>query len=117
MRRRSSVWEATHGVHEFVTLKHRLLELLVLEFGFTAIARDASYTGDLPINVYVIHGLGDPREALTGQGYVVWDCPESLNLRHRPRRILFACKKADHDYPPVTVIARRITAPAHQAVA
>ena len=35
--------EAAHGVSEFFTLKHRLIEYLVVEHGFTAITWEDSY--------------------------------------------------------------------------
>jgi erythromycin esterase len=34
--------EATHGTREFFQLKHRLLEFLVTEMGFSALAMEAS---------------------------------------------------------------------------
>jgi erythromycin esterase len=78
--------ECAHGVHEFFTLKHRLCEWLVEELGFTAIALESSYAGCQRINEYLLHGRGDPGVALTGQGYVAWDCTEFLDLLRWLRR-------------------------------
>ena len=72
--------ESAHGVHEFTTLKHRLTEWLVSELGFTAIALESSTSGCRAINDYVLRGEGDPAAALTGQGYLAWDCEEFLEL-------------------------------------
>ena len=36
--------EATHGTHEFFTIKHRLLEFLVTEMDFTAFALESSFS-------------------------------------------------------------------------
>ena len=72
--------ESAHGVHEFTTLKHRLTEWLVSELGFTAIALESSTSGCRAINDYVLRGEGDPGSALTGQGYLAWDCEEFLAL-------------------------------------
>ena len=68
--------ETTHGTREFFQFKHRLLEFLVTEMGFTALVIEGSYTGFQPINDYTLHGVGDPASVLTGQGYVVWDTEE-----------------------------------------
>ncbi|QHT70891.1 erythromycin esterase family protein [Rhodocytophaga rosea] len=47
--------ESTHGTREMFQLKHRLLEFLALEMGFTAIALEASYAACQPINEYVLY--------------------------------------------------------------
>ena len=68
--------EATHGTRELFQLKHRLLEFLVTEMGFTALALEASYAACQPINDYVLGGARDRATVLTEQGYVVWDTEE-----------------------------------------
>jgi erythromycin esterase len=68
--------EAAHGAGELFTLKHRLIEYLVVELGFTAVAFEASYSGCRPIDDYVRHGIGGAADALTGQGYTAWDTEE-----------------------------------------
>lgn len=72
--------EATHGTREFFQFKHRLLEFLVTEMNFTAFAIEASYAACQPINDYVLYGKGDLASALTGQGYVPWDCEEVTEM-------------------------------------
>jgi erythromycin esterase len=68
--------ESTHGTKEFFQVKHRLLEFLVREMGFTAFAIEASFSNTQPINDYVLYGLGDRATVLTGQGWIVWDMEE-----------------------------------------
>ncbi len=68
--------ETTHGTHEIFLLKHRLLEFLVIEMGFTIFAIEAGYASCQPINDYVLYGIGDRATVLTGQWYVVWDTEE-----------------------------------------
>ena len=68
--------EATHGTHEFFQLKHRLLEFLVTEMGFTMFAVESSYAACQPINEYVLHDNGDRDAVLVGQHYVAWDTEE-----------------------------------------
>ncbi len=68
--------ESTHGVHEFFTVKHRLVEFLVVELGFTVFALEASYAACVPINDYVLHGTGEPAAVLSGQRYLAWDTEE-----------------------------------------
>jgi erythromycin esterase len=48
--------EATHGTREFVQLRHRFLEFLVQEMGFTALAMEFSAADGYLINDYVLHG-------------------------------------------------------------
>ena len=78
--------ESAHGSSELFRLKHRLIEFLVTELGFTAIAFEASHAGCLAIDTYVRDGAGDPAAALTGQGYTAWDCDEVLDLIQTIRR-------------------------------
>lgn len=50
--------EATHGSHEFFTMKHRVFRYLVEEKGFTTFALEASWSGGLLIDAFV-QGRGD----------------------------------------------------------
>ena len=72
--------ETTHGTREFFQFKHRLLEFLAVEMGFTAFAIEASYAACQPINDYVLHGRGNRADVLTGQGYVPWDTEELAEM-------------------------------------
>ncbi|WP_373517880.1 erythromycin esterase family protein [Pricia sp.] len=72
--------EATHGTREFFTMKHRLVEFLVKEMGFTAFALESSYSACQPINDYILTGKGDLAKALTNQGYMPWDTEEFLAM-------------------------------------
>lgn len=64
--------EATHGTREFYQVKHRLIEFLVRDMGFTVLALEAQYQKCLAINDYVLDGdaTADPvalvRENLPG---------------------------------------------------
>src|ERR1700726_4248268 len=71
-----SLGEATHGTREFFQLKHRLLEFCVSELGFTMFGIEANYPECLRINDYVLHGAGDPAEALAGTHFWTWDTME-----------------------------------------
>lgn len=72
--------EATHGTREFFQIKHRLLEFLVKEMGYTGFAMEAPYFACKPINDYILHCKGDLSTVLTGQGYVVWDTEEMVAM-------------------------------------
>ncbi|MEV7596991.1 erythromycin esterase family protein [Kitasatospora sp. NPDC089797] len=50
--------EATHGSHEFFTMKHRVFRYLVEEKGFTVFALEASWSAGLLIDAFV-QGRGD----------------------------------------------------------
>lgn len=72
--------EATHGTREFFQIKHRLLEFLVTEMGFTGFALEAPYYASQPINDYILSGKGDLYTVLSGQGYVLWDTEEMSEM-------------------------------------
>lgn len=72
--------EATHGSREFFTLKHRLVEFLVTELGFTVFALEAGWSACRAVDDYVVHGIGSAAEALRGIGYWTWDTEEVLAL-------------------------------------
>ncbi len=52
--------EATHGTHEFFTVKHRLVAFLVAELGFTVLALEADWAAVVPLDRWVRTGDGDP---------------------------------------------------------
>lgn len=71
--------EATHGTGEFFRLKHRLLEFLVTELGFSVLAMEASASAAPAVDACVRQGVGDPAEALTGLGFWIWRTREVLS--------------------------------------
>lgn len=72
--------EATHGSREIFQLKHRLLEYLVSEQGFTAFAIEANLPECQALNDYVLHGTGEARKALDGIYFWTWNTEEVLAL-------------------------------------
>ncbi|MES9608129.1 erythromycin esterase family protein [Actinomadura sp. NPDC000929] len=52
--------EATHGTHEFFSLKQRVFEYLVKEKGFTTFMLELNWGTGLRLNEYVLRGKGDP---------------------------------------------------------
>jgi erythromycin esterase len=81
-----SLGEATHGSREFFQLKHRMLEYLVTERGFDVFAIEASFPEALVVNDYVLHGKGDPADAVAGMEFWTWDTEEVLALVQWMRR-------------------------------
>ncbi|RSN56093.1 erythromycin esterase [Amycolatopsis sp. WAC 04182] len=73
--------EATHGSHEFFTMKERVFRYLVEEKGFRAFALELSWSAGLEIDEYVQTGKGDARElakrTLAGSP---WDREEFVSL-------------------------------------
>ena len=68
--------EATHGTREFFQLRHRILEFLVEEMGYTVLAVEGSYAAFMNINEYVLHGKGDRAKLLADQRYWILDTEE-----------------------------------------
>jgi erythromycin esterase len=64
--------EATHGTHEFFTMKHRILECLVTEKGFSMFAMEAGWGEANRINAYVNGGPHPDNISLLG-GSEIWD--------------------------------------------
>ena len=64
--------EATHGTREFFRCRHRLVEFLVAELGFTTVAIEAAWAESRAVNDYVLQGTGDPATALAGMYF--WTC-------------------------------------------
>jgi len=72
--------EATHGTREFFQLKHRILEFLVSEMGFTVFGIEASTPEAFDINEYVLTGKGDPEKALASLYNWVYNTEEVLDM-------------------------------------
>jgi erythromycin esterase len=72
--------EATHGTSEFFTMKHRIVEFLVDEMGFSIFVIEASWPESSLVNDYVQTGEGDPAELLDGLYFWTWDTEEILNM-------------------------------------
>ncbi len=78
--------ESTHGTREFFTLKHRLLEFLVLELGLQVVAMETSESAATVIDDYVAIGAGDASAALDGLQFWTWNTREVLAMIEWLRR-------------------------------
>ncbi|MEA2464036.1 MAG: erythromycin esterase [Acidobacteriota bacterium] len=74
--------DATHGTHEFYTVKLRLIDYLVRRHGFSALSIEAPFPITERINAYVQGGPGDARALLAELNdrlfYLFWDVEELL---------------------------------------
>jgi erythromycin esterase-like protein len=75
-----SLGEATHGSREFFQLKHRMLEFMASEMGFSIFAIEANLPEAYRLNDYVLEGKGDPAELLRGMYFWTWDTEEVLAM-------------------------------------
>jgi erythromycin esterase-like protein len=75
-----SLGEATHGTREFFQLKHRILEFLATEMGFTIFSIEANMPEAYRLNDYVLNGTGDPAALLRGMYFWTWDTEEVLDM-------------------------------------
>jgi erythromycin esterase-like protein len=75
-----SLGEPTHGTHECFQMKHRLLEYLVDEKGFSIFSIEASMPEAYALSEYVIHGEGDPKELIAGMYFWTWNTQEVLEM-------------------------------------
>jgi len=75
-----SLGEATHGSREIFQLKHRMVEFLATEMGFTIFAIEANMPEAYRVNDYVVNGTGDPAQLLRGMYFWTWDTDEVLTM-------------------------------------
>ncbi|MWA10067.1 erythromycin esterase family protein [Streptomyces sp. BA2] len=101
--------EATHGSHEFFTMKDRVFRYLVEEKGFTTFAQEVSWTTGLRFDAYVRGGEGDVRELVHEElAKTPWDTEEYVELltwmrayndKHPHRQVRFMGN--DLNYPEI----------------
>lgn len=72
--------EATHGTREFFQLKHRIIEYLAAQKGFTIFSIEGNMPEAYRLNDYVLHGVGDPKQLLGGMGFWTWNTQEVLDM-------------------------------------
>jgi erythromycin esterase-like protein len=75
-----SLGEATHGTREFFQLKHRMLEFLATEMGFTIFSIEANMPEAYQLNDFVLNGKGDPAKLIKGMYFWTWDTQEVLDM-------------------------------------
>ena len=75
-----SLGEATHGSREFFQLKHRVLEFLTTEMGFTIFSIEANMPEAYRLNDFVLNGNGDPAKLIKGMYFWTWDTQEVLDM-------------------------------------
>lgn len=72
--------EATHGTREFFQLKHRMLEFLVREMGFSAFAMEVSAPQAAVVDEYVVNGKGDAATVVAGLDFAAWRTAEVVEM-------------------------------------
>jgi erythromycin esterase len=72
--------EGTHGTREFFQMKHRVLQFLVRELGFTAFAIEATWPEANAVDLYVRTGIGDPAVALSNLYFWTWNTQEVAEM-------------------------------------
>ena len=72
--------EGTHGTSEFFRMKHRLLEYLATQMGFSVFAIEANMPEAYAVNDYVLNGVGDPKQLLKGMYFWTWNTQEVLDM-------------------------------------
>jgi erythromycin esterase-like protein len=75
-----SLGEATHGTREFFQLKHRMMEFLATEMGFTIFSIEANMPEAYRLNDFVLNGTGDPVKLIKGMYFWTWDTQEVLDM-------------------------------------
>ena len=82
-------------------MKHRLLEFLVEELGFTVFSIEANMPESFRINDYVLRGQGDPRELIRVMGFWIWATEEVREMVEWMRRHNAEAEHRERR-PPVT---------------
>jgi len=72
--------EATHGAHEFFTVKHRLVQFLVQEMGYRVFIIEADMTGADDMNEYICNAKGTAKKALEKMSIGVWMNDEFVSI-------------------------------------
>ncbi|MEI9957306.1 MAG: erythromycin esterase family protein [Ferruginibacter sp.] len=72
--------ECTHGSSEVFSMKHRMLEFLVKEKGFTIFSIEANMPEAYSLNEYIINGKGDAKKLLSGMYFWTWYTQEVLDM-------------------------------------
>jgi erythromycin esterase len=90
--------EGTHGTSEFFKMKHRMMEFLAKEMGFTLFGLEANMPECRAINRYILHGEGDPRKALDGIYFWTWNTQEVLDMIEWMRRYNLSASQKIHFY-------------------
>ena len=72
--------EATHGTREFFQLKHRILEFLVTQMGFSILSIEANMPEAYRLNDFVLKGEGEPAKLIKGMYVWLWDTQEVLDM-------------------------------------
>ena len=75
-----SLGECTHGSSEIFSMKHRMLEYLVKEKGFTIFSIEANMPEAYALNEYIVEGKGDPRKLMAGMHFWTWNTQEVLDM-------------------------------------
>ena len=70
--------DGTLGTREFFQLKHRIIDYLATEMGFTTVAIDANLPEAWKLNDYVVDGRGDPKTLIGGMYLWNWNTEELL---------------------------------------
>ncbi|MDX2130721.1 MAG: erythromycin esterase family protein [Planctomycetota bacterium] len=68
--------ESTHGSREQFQFKHRVLEYLATEMGFTVFSIEASAPESFAVDEYVSKGEGDPEVLVGGMLFWTWNTEE-----------------------------------------
>jgi erythromycin esterase-like protein len=71
-----SLGECTHGTREVFQMKHRLVEFLATQMGFTIFSIEASMPEAYRLNDYVLEGKGDAEELINGMYFWTWNTHE-----------------------------------------
>jgi erythromycin esterase-like protein len=72
--------ECTHGSREIFQMKHRLLEFLASEMGFTILSVEGNMPEARRVNDYVTEGKGDPAAVLRGMYFSTWRSSEAFAM-------------------------------------
>ena len=59
-----AIGEAVHGASEYWLLRHRLIEFLTTELGFTVVALEAGWSDAIALDDYITTGRGDPLKGI-----------------------------------------------------
>ena len=72
--------EASHGTHEFVIFRHRLIKMMVTQLNYRVFIIEGDFAGSQIMNDYILHNKGSVIKGLFGVGFGIHMSKEFVEM-------------------------------------